>query len=112
MIELGNYAALAQVMKTDYPHYSGLILERYFAKLLAETGAYREIGSWWEAKGNENQIDIVALLLEKDRALAVEVKRKQSSFRISKLEEKVRHLKAKAMPKYEFELKCLTLEDM
>lgn len=112
MIELGNYAALAKLVKASYPDYSGLILERYFKKLLAETGDYREIGSWWEVKGNENQIDVVALLVEKDRALAVEVKRRRENFRITKLEEKARHLKAKALPKYEFELKCLTLEDM
>jgi AAA+ ATPase superfamily predicted ATPase len=112
LIELGNYAALSKLIKADYPNYSGLILERYFKKLLAETGDYKEIGSWWEAKGNENQIDIVALLLEKNQALAVEVKRRQESFRITKLEEKVKHLKAKAMSQYRFELRCLTLEDM
>jgi AAA+ ATPase superfamily predicted ATPase len=112
MIELGNFADLAKLMKADYPAYSGLILERYFKRQLAESGSFKDIGSWWEAKGNENQIDIVALRLEKNQALAVEVKRRQESFRISKLEEKVKHLKAKAMPKYQFELKCLTLDDM
>jgi hypothetical protein len=54
----------------------------------------------------------VALGLEKNKALAVEVKRKQENCRITKLEEKVKHLKEKAMPKYDFEFKCLTLEDM
>ena len=112
MIELGNYSALAKLIKNDYTTYSGLTLERYFKKQLAETGEFREIGSWWEAKGNEYQIDIVALSLEKNKGLAVEVKRKREYFRITKLEERVKHLKEKAMPKYNFELQCLTLEDM
>jgi AAA+ ATPase superfamily predicted ATPase len=112
LIELGNYAELAKLMKASYPVHSGLMLERYFKKLLAESGEFINIGSWWEAKGNENQIDIVGLKLDKNKALAAEVKRKQENFRISKLAEKVTHLKEKAMPKYEFELKCLTLDDM
>jgi AAA+ ATPase superfamily predicted ATPase len=112
LIELGNYADLAQLMKSEYPTYSGLMLERYFKKQLAENGGFREIGSWWEAKGNENQIDIVALRMEKNKALVVEVKRKQENFRMSRLEEKAQHLKEKAMPRYQLELKCLTLDDM
>jgi hypothetical protein len=72
---------------------------------------FSDIGSWWESKGNENQIDIVGLRMEKNRALAVEVKRKQENFRMSRFEGKVKHLKEKAMTKYEFELKCLSLED-
>jgi AAA+ ATPase superfamily predicted ATPase len=112
MIELGNMDALRDIIAGSYTMYSGLMLERYFKKQLAETGRFADIGSWWEPKGNENQVDIVGLKLEKNQALAVEVKRKQENFRISKLQEKVKHLKTKAMPKYEFELKCLTLEDM
>ena len=112
MIELGNYPALAQLIKDNYASYSGLTLERYFKKMLAETGEFKEISSWWEAKGNKDQIDIVALRLEKNKALAVEVKRKQENFRITKLEEKVKHLKEKALSKYDFELKCLTLEEL
>ena len=112
MIELGNFTDFAKLMKSNYTSFSGQMLERYFKQQLAESGGFREIGSWWEAKGYENQIDIVALRLEKYQALAIEIKRKPENFRISQLEEKVKHLKEKAMPKYEFELKCMTLEDM
>ena len=112
MIELGNYTGLAKLMLDDYPAYSGLMLERFFKRKLAESGEFKEIGSWWESKRNDNQIDIVALRIEKNHALAVEVKRNQESYRVSKLEEKVKHLKEKAMPGYEFELRCLSLKDM
>lgn len=112
MIELGNYAGLARLMMPGYPTYSGHTLERYSKRQLAESGGFRDIGLWREPKGNENQIDIVALRMEKNEALAVEVKRKRENFRMTRLEEKVKHLKEKAMPAYSFELKCLSLEDM
>jgi hypothetical protein len=46
--------------------------------------------------------------LEENQALVAEVKRKQESFGMSKLKEKVKHQKEKAMPKYDFEPKCLS----
>ena len=45
-------------------------LERYFKQQFAESSQYRAIGSWWEPKGNQNEIDIVALKLEKNQAVA------------------------------------------
>ena len=112
MIEIGNIDALCKIIKNSYFEYSGLMLERYFKEQLAETRQFKEIGLWWEARNEQNEIDIVALRLEKNQALAVEVKRKQESFRMTKLMEKVERLKNKDMPKYEFKLKCLTLEEM
>jgi AAA+ ATPase superfamily predicted ATPase len=112
LIEIGDLESLHKIIADSYTNYSGLMLERYFKKYLAEQRGFMDIGSWWEAKGNENEIDIVAIHLEKNKALAAEVKRKQENFRMSKLEEKVKHLKEKSMPKYEFDLKCLSLEDM
>ena len=41
------------------------MLERYFKQQFAESFQYRAIGSWWEPKGNQNEIDIIALKLEK-----------------------------------------------
>jgi len=112
LIELGNHDGLARLMLSDYPVYSGLMLKRFFKRKLAESNEFKEIGSWWESKRNDNQIDIVALRTEKNHALAAEVKRNKESYRSSKLEEKVKHLKKKAMPKYDFEIMCLSLEDM
>ena len=72
------------------------------------------MGSYWEAKkGKEqNEIDIVALRLEKNQAVAVEVKRQRKEFKPDAFAEKVQHLKNKIMPKYNIEQMCLTLEDM
>lgn len=72
-----NYATI----KFDYPTYSGRMLERYFKQQLAESFQYRAIGSWWEPKGDQNEIDIVALKLEKNQALVAEVKRQRKNFK-------------------------------
>jgi len=112
MIELGNLRALLEIVKANYPTYSGTMLERYFKHALAETGKYREVGSWWDSRTSENQVDIVALAVEKEQALVAEVKRNRRNFRASQFAGKVEHLRAKALAAYEIETACLTLEDM
>jgi len=112
MLEIKNFAGLQNIIKADYTTYSGIILERYFRTKLAESHLYKEIGSWWEAKGNLNEIDIVALSLEKNKALAVEVKRHRDRFRPTVFAAKVERLKQVVLPNYEIDTCCLTLEDM
>ena len=112
MLEIKNFIGLQNIIKADYTTYSGLTLERYFRTKLAESGQYKEIGSWWEMKGNANEIDIVALSLQKNKALAVEVKRHKDRYRAASFAEKVQRLKQTTLPKYEIEMCCLSLEDM
>lgn len=88
------------------------MLERYFKQQLAESNQFREIGSWWETKNSQNEIDIVALSLTKNQAMVAEVKRNQKNFRSELLATKVSHLKQKVLPKYKIESCCLTLEEM
>ena len=112
LVEIKNYVGLQQIIKADYPTYSGHCLELYFKQLLAETSQYREIGSWWDLKNGQNEIDIVALKLEKDKALVIEVKRQKKNFKPELLKQKVEHLKNKVLPKYNIDMQCLSLEDM
>jgi len=112
MIEIKNFVGLQHIIKADYPTYSGIILERYFRTKLSESDLYQEIGSWWEAKGNLNEIDIVALSLKKNKALAVEVKRQKERYRPTVFAEKVERLKQIVLPTYKIETCCLSLEDM
>ena len=112
MIEIGNYPALREVIRADYPTYSGKILERYFKKLLAESFNYRDIGSWWERKGNQNEIDIVALGLDKNTAEVYEVKHHAKNFKPDLLIAKTEHLKTKVLAKYAIKTACLSLDDM
>nr|MBP9481625.1 ATP-binding protein [Parabacteroides sp.] len=88
------------------------MLERYFKQQFAESFQYRAIGSWWEPKGNQNEIDIVALKLEKNKAVVAEVKRQKKNFKPELLAAKVEHLKKKLLPKYHIEKICLSLENM
>ena len=112
LIEIKNFIGLQAIIKSDYPTYSGIMLERYFKQQFAESFQYRAIGSWWEPKGNQNEIDIVALKLEKNQAVASEVKRQKKNFKPELLAAKVEHLKNKLLPKYQIDRVCLSLEDM
>ena len=112
LIEIKNYMALRSIIKADYPTYSGKMLERYFKQKFAESFLYKDIGSWWELKGDAYEIDIVALCLEKDKAVAVEIKRQKKNYKPDLLEKKVEHLKHKVLPHYAITKMCLSLEDM
>ena len=112
LIEIKNFNALQDLIKSDYPTYSGIMLERYFKQQFAESFNFRAIGSYWEPKGNLNEIDIVALKLEKNMAVAAEVKRQQKNFKPELFAKKVEHLKRKLLPDYQIELVSLSLEDM
>jgi len=112
MLEIKNFVGLRNIIKANYTTFSGKILERYFCTKLAESNLYKDIGSWWEAKGNLNEIDIVALGLEKNKALAIEVKRQKERYRPTIFAEKVERMKQTALPNYEIESYCLSLEDM
>jgi AAA+ ATPase superfamily predicted ATPase len=112
LIEIKNFVGLQTIITDDYPTYSGRILERYFKQQFAESHRYRDIGSWWEPKGTQNEIDIVALTLEKNKAIACEVKRQNKNFKPELMAAKVEHLKHKILPKYTIETRCLSLKDM
>jgi hypothetical protein len=85
------------------------MLEKYFKQQFAESFKYRAIGTWWELKGNQNEIDIVALKLEKNQALVAEVKRQKKNFKPELFASKVEHLKNKLLPNYHIEMVCLSL---
>lgn len=112
LVEIKNFIGLQKIVQDDYPTYSGKCLELYFQQQMAESCQYRAIGSWWELKNGQNEIDIVALKMEKERAVAIEVKRPKKNFKPELFKAKVEHLKNKVLPKYEIEMKCLSLEDM
>lgn len=114
LVEMNQFEVLEQVIAADYTTYSGKALEEYFKQQFIESHEYRDMGSYWEVKKGKGQceIDIVALKLEKNKAVAVEVKRQCKEFKPEAFAEKVQHLKNKVLPKYEIEQICLTLEDM
>lgn len=112
LIEIKNFVGLQSIVKSDYPTYSGKLLERYFKQQFAESFQYRAIGSWWEPKDRQNEIDIVALKLEKNQAVVAEVKRQKQKIKPELLAAKVEHLKHKLLHDYRIETVYLSLEDM
>ena len=112
LIEIKNFKGLRNIIKADYPTYSGIMLERYFKQKLAESMEFREIGSWWDLKNEQFEIDIVGFKLKKNQAFAAEVKRQRKNLKPDSFAAKVTHLKHKVLAKYHIETGFFSLEDM
>jgi AAA+ ATPase superfamily predicted ATPase len=115
-VQAGLFSKLAEIVKADYPTYSGLTLERYFREQLREKQLYKNIGSWWEvSKGKgieQNEIDIVAISAESPSVFIAEVKRQRKNFKPELFQQKVDVIRTKLFYKDKIETACLTLEDM
>ena len=113
LIEIENLERLGEIIKSDYPTYSGLTLEIYFRKKLMESKIFDQIGSWWQAKQDDPcEVDIVAIYAERKKALVAEVKRKRKNFKSEDFKRKVEILRTKILSKYEIEPVLYCLEDM
>ncbi|MDO5571127.1 MAG: ATP-binding protein [Bacteroidales bacterium] len=112
LIELGNFEGLSHFINDDYPTYSGKTLELYLKQKMQESFEYRAIGSWWEPKGSQNEVDIVAVSLDNKRALVAEVKRQKKNFKPQLLEAKIEVLKTKVLNKYDVDWTCFDITDM
>lgn len=113
-IEIGNLERLADIIKKDYPTFSGLALEMYFRQQLTESKAFAAVGAWWQGKNNKEQdeTDIVALYAEGNKALVAEVKRQSKNFKPDLFAQKVETLRKKILFKYDIESRLFSLEDM
>ena len=87
MLEIENYDSLKTIINRDYETFSGLMLERYFRRVLIERKTFTRIGGWWNRKG-ENEIDIVAENELDKKATFYEVKRKVGNIDTKVLEQK------------------------
>lgn len=115
-VQTGLFSTLAEIVKADYPTYSGVTLEQYFREQLKEKQTYKNIGSWWEAskgKGADpHEIDIVAISAESPKVLIAEVKRRRKNFKPELFQQKVEIIRNKLFFQEEIETVCLSLEDM
>ncbi|MFV0553741.1 MAG: ATP-binding protein [Mangrovibacterium sp.] len=112
LVELGNYEGLSRLIQDDYPTYSGKTLELYFKQQMQESFKYRAIDSWWETKGAQHEVDIVAISLDDRNAFVVEVKRQKKNFKPQLLQSKIEILKTKVLNKYQIESACWDISDM
>jgi AAA+ ATPase superfamily predicted ATPase len=109
-VEIGNYEYLRTIVERDYPTYTGKILERYFTEKFATQHLYSAIGTYWE-KGNQNEIDIIAVNDFEKTVLVAEVKRKKENISIPLLQEKGKNLQSH-LKGYTFEYQGLSMADM
>lgn len=113
MLEIENYESMKMIINRDYETFSGLMLERYFKRVLIERHEYTRLGNWWDRKG-ENEIDIVAENELDDKAVFFEVKRKAENIDLETLKGKASvFLRATGEFKgYEVCYKGLSMDDM
>ena len=110
-VEIGNFGYLRSIVERDYPTYSGKILERYFTEKLVNLHRYSAIGTWWE-KGNQNELDIVAVDELNQTVLFAEVKRKKENISVPVLREKAKNLLHTQLNEYAAEYLGFSMEDM
>ena len=113
MLEIENYESMKTIINRDYETFSGLMLERYFRRVLIERQAYTRIGGWWDRKG-ENEIDIVVENELNEEATFFEVKRKAVNIDIKMLKHKVQaFMRATGEFKgYKISYEGLSMDDM
>lgn len=109
-IETGNFDYVKDVIKRDYPAYCGKVLERFYHDLFAETNHYNRIGSYWE-KGNQNEIDLVAINDLRKQIVVAEVKRSKEKVNLETLKLKAKRIIAE-YSKYKFQWISLSIEDV
>lgn len=90
-LEIQNFDYLRRIVERDYRSFGGRILEKLFRQRLAESGEYAQVGSYWEAK-NQNEIDVVAIDPLGKRLLIGEVKWQAKAISLKMLEAKATRL--------------------
>lgn len=90
-VETGNFGYIRQIIDRDYAVYSGRVLESFFHQLFADSHRYNRIGSYWE-KGNQNEIDLVAVDDLSKTITIAEIKRDKSRIRLEGLKHKSQKL--------------------
>ncbi|HQW57417.1 MAG TPA: DUF234 domain-containing protein [Gammaproteobacteria bacterium] len=108
-IEIDNFSYIKKIIKRDYSTYCGPILERFFQNLLAETRQFNRIGSYWE-KGNQNEINIVAINDMEKKILIGETKLNKSKISLKTLRVRAEPL-LKEFPNYTPTFLPLSIED-
>ena len=109
-IEIGNFNFVKEIVRRDYQTYSGRLLEKYFINKMIGEGNFSTIGTYWE-KGNQNEIDIVAINEIEKSMLIAEVKRKSENINLNGLRQKADSL-SKQFKEFRIEYIGLSMENM
>jgi len=113
LLEIKGYDRLREIIRRDYPVFSGLALESYFREKFIESGEWTRLGNWWDRKG-ENEIDLVAENELDGRFVVAEVKRVKKRLDLVGLARKYKTFAAAAGLKKSLrpEFIGLSMEDM
>lgn len=109
-IEIENYDYVKDIVKRDFSTYSGRFLEKYFTEKLILSNNFSNIGTYWE-KGNQNEIDIIAVNDDTKIILVGEVKINPKKINREVLKNKSAKLVSK-YKNYNFKYVGYSLEDM
>jgi len=107
-VEIGNYEYVKDLIRRDFNVYAGRMLELFFKELLATSGEFNRIGSYWE-KNHTNEIDIVAVNDQKKKIVIADVKLDKRKLDLENLKSKSEKLLL-SYPDYQIEWKGLSLE--
>lgn len=113
MIEIGAHQQLKKIIERDYETFTGIMLENYFKTQAMETGAFTNIGGYWDRKG-EIEMDFIAVNELEKRIEVAEIKRNKQKIRLPALQYKMGQLVAlyPKISEYEIEYFAWGLEDM
>jgi len=109
-IEIENFDFVKEIVKRDFNTYAGKFLEKYFKEKLILSKKYSLIGSYWE-RGNQNEIDIVAINELEKTALIAEVKINKNKVNLNLLKQKAQKLEQK-LNGYKIEYVGFSLHDL
>lgn len=110
LIESENFQRLREIIKRDIDTFKGKFLEKLFVEMMKEKQHYTAIGSYWE-RGNQNEIDIVAIDDINKKLLFCEVKLQGKRANKNELILKSKKL-AQAYKDFEMEYKILSLDNV
>jgi uncharacterized protein len=90
-VENENFDYVRKVVDRDYQTYCGKILEKFYHELFWATKQYNRIGSYWE-KGNQNEIDLVAINDLEKKCVIADIKLKKNKINLPQLKQKSQKL--------------------
>ena len=110
LVEAESFERLKEIIHRDISTFKGKFLEKLFVEVLKERQIYTQIGSYWE-RGNQNEIDIVAIDEIDKKLLICEVKLNEKRLNYNELVLKSQKL-IQEYKEYEVEYKLLSLKDI
>ncbi len=110
LVEAESYERLKSIISRDFSTFKGKFLEKLFIELLREKQIYTSIGNYWE-RGNQNEIDIVAVDDIDKKILLCEVKLSKKRLNYEELVKKSVNL-LKKYRGYEVQYRLLSIEDI